>query len=306
MISINDLTKENIYEIISNANKIKETKIYPNLSKNNIKVIGIFFVEPSTRTMHSFESAIYRSNAKIIKYNKDTSSEKKGETLYDSVRTMSSYVDMLIVRHPQLSKTNELMFSKKNTNNLPIINAGNNHFEHPTQALLDIFTIFENITFHDYKVINLGLAGDLKYSRTIHSLIYIFNILELKVRYYFICNDQFLIEDKHLCFLKEKNIEYSYHNNLIDVLPDLDILYMTRIQVERHNENIENNSELIYLDKLMLKKAKNDLIILHPLPRNNEINTNVDDDHRAKYFDQVENGVYVRAAIIDFILNNTK
>ena len=303
MLSINQLSKQDINTIISNTMEIKTTKKFPNLSRNGLKIIGLMFLEPSTRTMHSFESAIHRSNGRIIKYETEKSSEKKGESLYDSVKTMSKYVDLFIVRHPLLSYENPLMFSEKYTEGKPVINAGNSIYEHPTQALLDLFTIFLNIEPNHSVPIKIGFVGDLKHSRTIHSLLYLITKMELNVQYFFICNKHLLLDDKDIKFINENNISYSIHDNLEEVIPELDILYMTRTQIEKHSKECNISSSPIILNKEKLNNAKSSLIILHPLPRNEELCEDIDDDPRAKYFEQVENGIYIRAALLDFILN---
>ena len=304
MLSIKDISKQDINTIISNTMEIKITKKFPNLSRNGIKIIGLMFLEPSTRTMHSFESAIHRSNGRIIKYETEKSSEKKGESLYDSVKTMSKYVNLFVVRHPLLSYENPLMFSEKYTEGIPVINAGNSIYEHPTQALLDIFTIYENVQPIHSNPMKIALVGDLKHSRTIHSLLYLITKLELNVQYFFICNKLLQLDDYDIEFINKNNISYTIHDNLEEVISELDVLYMTRTQTEKHCKECNMSAPPIILNTEILKNAKQSLVILHPLPRNEELSIDIDDDPRAKYFDQVENGVYIRAALMDFILNN--
>lgn len=303
MISINQLSKQDINTIIGNAMEIKTTKKFPNLNRNGVKIIGLMFLEPSTRTMHSFESAIHRSNGRVIKYETEKSSEKKGESLYDTVKTMSKYVDLFIVRHPLLSYEKPLMFSEKYTEGKPVINAGNSIYEHPTQALLDIFTIFQNVEPNNANPIKIGMVGDLKHSRTIHSLIYLITKLKIKVQYFFICNKLLELDDNDLEFINKNNLPHSTHDNLEEVISELDILYMTRTQTEKHCKECNISAPPIILNKEKLNNAKESLVILHPLPRNEELCEDVDDDPRAKYFEQVENGIYIRAALMDFILN---
>ena len=217
---------------------------------------------------------------------------------------MSKYVNLFVVRHPLLSYENPLMFSEKYTEGIPVINAGNSIYEHPTQALLDIFTIYENVKPIHSNPMKIALVGDLKHSRTIHSLLYLITKLELNVQYFFICNKLLQFDNNDIEFIKQNNISYSIHDNLEEVISELDVLYMTRTQSEKHCKKSNNLTSSIILNKKILKNAKESLVILHPLPRNEELSIDVDDDPRAKYFDQVENGIYIRAALIDFILNN--
>lgn len=287
---ISDLSKDEILQLIERAKNLK-MRDERNLKCEN-KIFGLLFFEPSTRTCLSFESAIYRMGGKIIKYNKDYSSEKKGETLEDTIRTIDNYVDIFIIRHPEKNIISKI---KKYTNK-KIINAGDGDGEHPTQALLDLFTIMEN--FNKIPE-NIGFVGDIKYSRTIHSLVYLLSLLNFNQNYHFICNEKLTPQGKFLKYLKDNNIVYFIYDTPSSIINNLDILYITRLQKERFNNEIINP---IIIDQKIIKNSKETLIIMHPLPRNEELSTELDNDNKSKYFEQVKNGVYIRMAIIEKIL----
>lgn len=287
---INDLSKDKILHIINNAKKLKMLD-ERNLKCEN-KIFGLLFFEPSTRTCLSFESAIHRMGGKIIKYNKDYSSEKKGESLEDTIRTIDNYVDIFIIRHPE---KNIISTIKKYTNK-QIINAGDGDGEHPTQALLDLFTIMEN--FNKIPE-NIGFIGDIKYSRTIHSLVYLLSLLNTNQKYHFICHEKLGPQGKFLKYLKDNNIVHFIYDTPVSIIDSLDILYITRLQKERFDNEI---IEPFVINKKIIDNSKESLIIMHPLPRNEELSTDLDNNNKSKYFEQVKNGVFVRMAIIEKIL----
>ena len=291
MESIKELSKGNILEILSNSQnmKIQDTK---NLSLQNI-IFGLLFFEPSTRTCLSFESAINRLGGKIIKYNKDYSSEKKGESLEDTIKTIDYYVDVFIIRHSEKNIISKI----KNITNKPIINAGDGSGEHPTQALLDLFTIFD---YHKEIPKNIAFTGEIKYSRTIHSLVYLLSKFNTSSIFHFVSDDKLKPEGEFLDFLKKINNNYFIHDNINSIINNIDVLYITRIQKERFNDE---KVKPIIINKEIVKNSKESMIIMHPLPRNNELSTDLDDYYQSKYFEQIQNGVYVRMAIIDFIIN---
>lgn len=259
------------------------------------KLLATLFYEPSTRTRFSFEAAMLRLGGQVIGFdNPDFSSVKKGESLIDTLRTVSCYADIGVIRHPREGAARLVSKGLKNYD-MPIINAGDGGHEHPTQTLTDLMTIrrekgsCNNLT--------IGLCGDLLFGRTVHSL-----IKSLK-RYS--GNKFVLISPKELKlpepvkrFLEEE--DYIETDNLDDVIDDLDILYMTRVQRERFvsEEEYLRLKDYFVLDPAKLKNAKEDLLILHPLPRNDEITPEVDEDPRAKYFTQAKYGMFVRMALI--------
>ena len=292
MDSIKELSKSDILKILSKAKNMKKQNTR-NLSLQNI-IFGLLFFEPSTRTCLSFESAINRMGGRIIKYYKDYSSEKKGETLEDTIRTIDCYVDVFIIRHPEKNIISKI----KNLTNKPIINAGDGSGEHPTQSLLDLFTIFE---YHTEVPNNIAFTGDIKYSRTIHSLVYLLSIINTSTIFHFVSDEKLKPESEFLDFLQKIKNNYFIHDNINSIIKYIDVLYVTRIQKERcNNEKLKP----IIINKETIKDSKDSMIIMHPLPRNNELSTDLDNYYKSKYFDQVQNGVYVRMAIIDFIMMN--
>ena len=292
MESIKDIGNINIFNIFNIAKKFKNDKNASNdLLKNYI--FGLLFFEPSTRTCLSFESAIYRLGGKVIKYNSDYSSEKKGESLEDTIKTIESYVDVFIIRHPEKNIISKI----KKITKKPIINAGDGDGEHPTQALLDLFTIME---YYPTLPENIAFTGDIKHSRTIHSLVYLINKLNTNknILLYFV-SDKNLEPDKLLL----NDLNYRIVDNIESIIDKIDVLYVTRLQKERfEDKNMEIKK--IIVDNKLIKKSKEDLIILHPLPRNDELSTDLDSNVKSKYFEQVENGVFVRMSLLFNLLYN--
>ena len=297
LISIDDLNINEINDIFKLAKYFKEKKI-STLDIN--PVIGIMFFEPSTRTNYSFQTAIHKLGFKFIEYNHDNSSSKKGESLQDTISTFECYCDLIIIRHPDKNIFKNIVFSK------PVINAGNGPEEHPTQALLDLFTILESKDLSDN--LKISFVGDIICSRTIHSLIkllekYNNHYKDTNYTYNFVGYTELL--DKHL----EKSLNTQIYpdirsydlDNLLKFQPD--IIYTTRIQKERFswceedliNFNLPDN---IVIDNEFLEKMPEDTILMHPLPRNNEIHTSCDKNPRSVYYEQMKNGVYIRMAII--------
>lgn len=298
MNSIDDLSNEKIFNILELSNNIKNfgaNNVFNNHEKENLSniVYGLLFFEPSTRTCLSFESAIHRLKGEVIKLNTDSSSKKKGESDFDTVKTIDKYVDILIIRHPEKGFISKC---KKFTNK-PIINAGDGSGEHPTQALLDLFTIKYN--FKSFPT-TIAFTGDIRYSRTIHSLVYLLEKFNRDIRYHFICDEKLKASDEFKNFLEEKVIgRYNYEENINNVINQIDVLYLTRIQKERFEEN--SDIKYVKLTQEVLSKSKENLIVMHQLPRNDELPENLDSDNKCKYFEQVENGVFVRMAILYYI-----
>lgn len=303
MNSIMDLDSKMINSILY---KIREITVYHTNIDDN-RIFGLLFFEPSTRTCLSFESAIHKLGGKVIKLDYNSSSKNKGESDYDTVKTIEKYVDVLIIRHPiegfiSTCKT----FIKK-----PIINAGDGHGEHPTQALLDLFTIKSYFYYVTEEIpLKIGFAGDIRYSRTIHSLVYLLNKINKNIEYTFITIPELMPQqgDEFKKYI-DNNIFYKYKHcysidvqHVKDVLDDLDVLYMTRIQKERMVSIPENSQHILKLSEELIKDTKEKFIIMHPLPRNDEIPESLDKNPKCKYFDQVENGVYVRMAILHSIV----
>ncbi|MBK4775628.1 aspartate carbamoyltransferase [Candidatus Pantoea edessiphila] len=298
IISINDLSSEELMLTLRTAKKLK-SKPQPELLKN--KVIASCFFEASTRTRLSFETAIHRSGASVVGFTdvNTTSLGKKGETLIDTVSVISKYVDAIIIRHPQEGATR---LAAEYSNGIPVLNAGDGTNQHPTQTILDLYTIYE--TQNRLTSLNIAIIGDLKYGRTVHSLTQALAKFNDN-RFFFMCPNTLSMPKYIINMLDRYNIPWSYYNDFKQIMPCLDILYMTRIQKERiktsEYSNIKSNLILEISD---LKKARNTMKILHPLPRANEINTNLDNTPYAEYFHQAQNGLYTRQALLALVLNN--
>ncbi|MBQ3409402.1 MAG: aspartate carbamoyltransferase [Clostridia bacterium] len=294
LIGIEDFSKEEIDELIEISKDIMDNKEkYSEMCKG--KILATLFFEPSTRTRLSFESAMLSLGGSILGFsNANSSSTSKGESLADTITVVSGYSDIIAMRHP---KEGAPLVASMHSN-VPIINAGDGGHNHPTQTLLDLLTISKEKGHIDN--LTVGLCGDLKYGRTVHSLVTALSLYS-NVKFVFISPEELKMPEYINEILDKKNIEYVETNNLEGSIPELDILYMTRIQRERFTdvEEYERLKDVYILDKKKLDNAKEDLSILHPLPRVNEIAVEVDDDkRRAAYFRQAENGRYMRMAII--------
>ena len=294
LIDIKELTVKEIEELIKVAKDIMQTpEKYSEKCKH--KKLATLFFEPSTRTRLSFESAMLELGGNVIGFSEaSSSSTAKGESVSDTIRTVGCYCDIIAMRHPKEGAP--LVATMKST--VPIINAGDGGHNHPTQTLTDLLTIscekgrLENLT--------IGLCEDLKFGRTIHSLITAM-VRYPKINFVLISPDELKIPE----YIKEEileknNIEYVETNDIEEYMDKLDILYMTRVQKERffNEEDYIRLKDYYILNKSKLEKAKKDLCIMHPLPRVNEIATEVDDDPRACYFKQVRYGKYIRMALI--------
>ncbi|MGF1722878.1 aspartate carbamoyltransferase [Vibrio kyushuensis] len=298
IISIPELTRSELELIVDTAAKLK-AEPNPELLKN--KVVASCFFEPSTRTRLSFETAVQRLGGTIIGFDNggNTSLAKKGETLADSVQVISSYVDAFVMRHPQEGAAR---LASEFSNGVPIVNGGDGANQHPTQTLLDLFSIQETQGTLDN--LNVAFVGDLKYGRTVHSLTQALSKFN-NVRFFFIAPDILAMPDYICEELDDAGITYSTHSSIEEVVPELDILYMTRVQKERFDESEYAHMKSLYiLTKETLKEARSNMRVLHPLPRVDEITTDVDKTRHAYYFEQAENGVYAREALLALVLND--
>lgn len=289
-----DFSVEELDKLLDLANDIEANpKKYSHVCDE--KILATCFYEPSTRTRLSFESAMMRLGGKVLGFaSADSSSAAKGESVSDTIRVISCYADICAMRHPKEGAPMVAMSKSR----IPIINAGDGGHQHPTQTLTDLLTIkslkgrLNNLT--------IGLCGDLKFGRTVHSLISAL-IRYTGIRFVFISPDELKIPD----YIREdvlikNNIKFKEVVKLDDVMPELDLLYMTRVQRERffNEEDYVRLKDFYILTKEKMALAKDDCLILHPLPRVNEISVEVDDDPRAAYFKQAQYGVYVRMALI--------
>ncbi|WP_226100042.1 aspartate carbamoyltransferase [Dickeya oryzae] len=298
IISINDLSRDDLELTLKVAASLKAHP-QPELLKH--KVVASCFFEASTRTRLSFETAIHRLGASVVGFadSSNTSLGKKGETLADTISVISNYVDAIVMRHPQEGAAR---LATEFSGGVPVFNAGDGANQHPSQTLLDLFTIQE--TQGRLSNINIAMVGDLKYGRTVHSLTQALAKFDGN-RFYFISPDALAMPDYILNMLKEKNIPYSLHTSIEEVVPQLDILYMTRVQKERldPSEYINIKSQFI-LRAADLGNARDNLKVLHPLPRIDEITTDVDRTPYAYYFQQAGNGIYARQALLALVLNS--
>ena len=294
LIDIKNLSVEEINNLIKVANDIIDNRDKYSQKCFNKKLATLFF-EPSTRTRLSFEAAMLELGGSVLGFSEsNSSSAAKGESLSDTIRTVSCYSDIIALRHP---KEGSAMVASMHSN-VPLINAGDGGHNHPTQTLTDLLTISREKGRLNNLVI--GICGDLKFGRTVHSLITAMARYD-NIEFVLISPEELKIPD----YIKEEvlekeNIKYTETENLEEYMDKLDVLYMTRVQKERffNEEDYERLKDFFILDLEKLEKAKDDLCIMHPLPRVNEISVEVDKDSRACYFKQVEYGKYIRMALI--------
>ena len=302
LLSPLDLSVEETDQLLSLASDIEKNRSkYAHVCDG--KKLATLFFEPSTRTRLSFEAAMMNLGGNVLGFSSaNSSSAAKGESVADTIRMISCYADICAMRHPKEGSA----FVAAQKAEIPVINAGDGGHQHPTQTLTDLYTIrslkgrLSNMT--------VGLCGDLKFGRTVHSLINALSRYE-GIRFILISPPELKVPD----YIKEsvldaKNIEYRETTSLDDAIADLDILYMTRVQKERffNEEDYIRMKDCYILDKEKMKLAKPDMYVLHPLPRVNEISVEVDNDPRAAYFKQVQYGVYVRMALIMTLLEVEK
>ena len=289
LLSIRSLTKIKINFIMEKIQEIESMDILPKLNKILINV----FLESSTRTSVSFETAMYKLGGNVITFNKDKSSINKGETLEDTIKTLSIMGDIMVLRTTETDLVDKI----KNIVDIPIINGGDGNGEHPTQALLDYYTIYK---YHKNKLkdnkLNILIVGDLDDSRTIHSLVYLLEIMGIdKITFYpYIGKNSKNIYDKYIVINNFDDINHSI----------IDVVYITRQQKEREIEKNNPNNNFVF-DVKKASKFDKKCIFLHPLPRNNELSTELDKDKRSVYFEQIKNGINVRMALLYELLKST-
>lgn len=294
LIGIEDFSKSEIDNLIEVSKDIIENKdAYKEKCKG--KILATLFFEPSTRTRLSFESAMISLGGNVIGFSSaENTSTSKGETLADTIKSVSCYSDIIAIRHPKEGAPLVAAMNSK----VPIINAGDGGHNHPTQTLLDLLTISKEKGRLDN--LTIGLCGDLKFGRTVHSLVTALSLYK-NIKFVLISPKELKMPDYIKTEILDKNnIEYIETEDLENSISQLDILYMTRVQKERflNEEDYIRLKDIYILNKEKLHNAKKDLCVLHPLPRVNEISTDIDDDPRACYFKQVEYGKYMRMAII--------
>ncbi len=294
LISITDYSKAEYLRLIEIAEEFEQN---PKQQLLEGVVIASLFFEPSTRTRLSFESAINRLGGRIVGFTDAASSSvKKGESLKDTILTVSNYSDLIVMRHPLEGSSR---FASEIAP-VPVVNAGDGANQHPTQCMLDLYSIKK--TQGTLENLNVALVGDLKYGRTVHSLMMAMS--NFNATFNFISPEELRMPNTYKNYLDEHDIKYFEHDKLEEAIPHADIIYMTRVQKERFSDPIEYEKvkNTYVLRNSMLETSKDNLRILHPLPRVNEIHEDVDTNPKAYYFEQALNGIYTRQAIISSIL----
>lgn len=293
-VSITDYSKEEIMDLVKKAAEF-EKNVNQNLLKG--KVVASVFFEPSTRTRLSFETAVARLGGRIVGFSDASSSSvTKGESLKDTIKMLSNYADLIVMRHPLEGAARYA----SEVSDVPVINAGDGANQHPTQTMLDLYSIYK--TQGTLEDLNVFMVGDLKYGRTVHSLL--MAMADFNPTYNFIAPDELKMPQAYTRYLKDRNIPYYEHLEFTDILSKADILYMTRVQKERFADVLEYEKvkDVYVLENAMLEGTKDNMRVLHPLPRVNEIALDVDASPKAYYFEQALNGVYARQAIISKVL----
>lgn len=298
IVSIADYSKEKIQNLLDMASEFEKQ---PNRTILCDKVVATLFFEPSTRTRLSFETAANRLGAKVIGFtDPKVTSSSKGETLNDTIKMVSNYADVIVMRH---SLEGAAQYASEVTN-VPIINAGDGSNLHPSQTMLDLYSIYK--TQGTLKDLNIYLVGDLKYGRTVHSLL--MSMCPYNPTFHFIAPKELEMPEEYKSYCNENNIKYIEQQDFTeDTIADADILYMTRVQKERFTDLMEYEKvkDTYILRADMLGKCRNNMKILHPLPRVNEIEYDVDNSKHAYYFKQAQNGLYARQALICDVLGVT-
>jgi len=298
IISINDFSKEELLYILKVVKQVEQKP------KNNLlrgKLLAALFFEPSTRTRLSFISAMEQLSGEVIGFsNANTTSIQKGESLWDTIKMTEQYADVIVIRHP-LEGSARLAAEAAS---IPVINGGDGSNQHPTQTILDLYTIQK--TKGKLEGLNIGFVGDLKYGRTVHSLV--IALSHFNPTFYFIAPDELQIPESYLDDMFQKKVKYHKTSDLNRFSKELDVLYVTRIQKERFPDPLEYEKfKGIYrIDGLFLQNVKKELKIMHPLPRVDEIDKSVDSTQHAAYFEQAANGIPVRKALLALVLGKIK
>lgn len=295
LVSITDYSQDDYLKILRLAGEFESNPNQQDLLRN--KIIATLFFEPSTRTRLSFESAVNRLGGRVIGFSDASSSSvTKGETLKDTIKIVSNYCDLIVMRHPLEGAAKYA----SEISRVPVINAGDGANQHPSQTLLDMYSILK--TQGKLENMKIFMIGDLKYGRTVHSLLMAMS--HFNPTFYFISPSELKMPDEYKLYLDKVKVKYQEHIDFTHIIGEADIVYMTRVQKERFSDpfEYEKTKNAYVLHNYMLKDSKSNMKILHPLPRVGEISVDVDDNPKAYYFDQAHNGVFVRQAIISAIL----
>jgi len=298
ILSVNQFSKDDLNYIFEVAHEMRE--MVARIGTFDLlkgKILANLFYEPSTRTSSSFTSAMERLGGSVIPINEVRySSVSKGESLPDTIRTLECYADVIVLRHPELGASAlAAQFARK-----PILNAGDGVGEHPTQALLDLYTIVEELGSAEN--LTVTMLGDLKYGRTVHSLSRLLSLFNVTLHY--VSPEILRMPQEIIQEINSKDISQTEHADLLKVLPETDVLYVTRVQKERFDNPAEFDSvkDAYVITPEVMQRAKNKMIVMHPLPRVGEISMDFDEDPRAAYFRQMEYGLYVRMALLAMVL----
>lgn len=295
LISITDFDKKEILHILDLAARFEANIDQPILTG---KVVASLFFEPSTRTRLSFESAINRLGARVIGFSDaSNTSVAKGETFHDTITTISNYCDLIVMRHSIEGSSRYAGEISK----VPVVNAGDGANQHPSQTLLDLYSILK--TQGTLDGLNVMMVGDLKYGRTVHSLLQALS--HFNTRFTFVSPEELMLPEEYKLFLKAKGLKFTEERDIESSIGEADIIYMTRVQRERFSDPMEYEKvkNVYVLRNRMLEDTKENMKILHPLPRVGEIDRAVDANPKAYYFQQTLNGVYVRMAIVSYLLD---
>ena len=284
VLTVSSLTTSVIEDIMTKAWQFESMGANSNCSN---KIVGIMFLEPST--IKSFECAAYKLGAKVMHYDHASSSSVKGESFQDTVTTMSPYVDALIIRQPVCGGLENLHCD------VPMVNAE----EHPTQALLDLYTIRKYFPVKK-GVLHIAFVGDLKNGRTIHSTLQLLDAMYEGVFFHFVCEGDLKLDEVYTRGLRN---HFYYEHRLSDVIELMDVVYMTRMQKERFAQDVVGNTSCVHvMTPELVRRAKKNMIVLHPLPRNSELPPALDSSPHCKFAEQMKNGVYVRMALLEWVL----
>lgn len=298
ILSVNQFDKNNLDYIFRVAHEMRVlVERFGSADLLQGKILANLFYEPSTRTSSSFMAAMLRLGGQVIPINNvQYSSVTKGESLPDTVRTLESYADVIVLRHPEMgAAATAARYARK-----PLINAGDGVGEHPTQALLDLFTIVEDLGKVDS--LKIAMVGDLKYGRTVHSLTKL--LVNYDVEFVFVSPDILAMPEDVLDVVRDRGHKFTITQSVHEIISDADVLYVTRVQKERFSDlaQYDRVRDQYVVDEALMTNAKQEMILMHPLPRVNEISYGVDDDPRAAYFRQMRNGMYIRMALLAAVL----
>jgi len=290
LLSVSALSRSDIMQLVGSADHYKRVVCnFGGCDDLKGSVMTSLFYEPSTRTSCSFKAAMLRLGGSVLDVDLNSCSIKKGESFQDTVQTLSSYSDCIVMRHPQRHSVHQAA----KYSNIPVINAGDGIGEHPSQALLDLYTIYTELGIE--RPLKIGLVGDLKHGRTVHSLIQCLTKVNNKIIFYLISPETLKLPTEYI-----NDYAHFVESELEDCISDLDVLYVTRIQKERFDivEEYDAVKDSYIIDQSLMRLAKTQMIVMHPLPRLDEIAKEIDQDPRAAYFRQMKYGMYMRMAIL--------